>query len=283
MAVVSQAQNLFRTIVSRIKRLHIYGKIFLLLWLAFYIAIVVFIVVVTPSRIAQFLHDQATKLSHLQYGWLILAGAIVACSFPPLIGHTTLSTLCGFAFGLRGFYITSTASLVGSCLVFVILRTTFGARIRSWKNSKWEALETVIRAKGLPLIILIRVSPFPPWVYSNSLFASIESVTLWQFATATLFILPKLFLAVLIGSRMAPLSDGDSRDRMDTNTKILNSIVVGGGIIVAFVASWLVYSLVQKEIRTLEGVDPDVDRLAAEAIEEFDEQAPLLRSGSPEP
>lgn len=29
----------------------------------------------------------------------------------------------------------------------------------------------VQQAKGLPLIMLIRLSPFPPWVYSNTLFA----------------------------------------------------------------------------------------------------------------
>jgi hypothetical protein len=27
------------------------------------------------------------------------------------------------------------------------------------------------RAKGLPLIILIRLSPFPPWAYANAFFA----------------------------------------------------------------------------------------------------------------
>ena len=41
-------------------------------------------------------------------------------------------------------------------------------------------------AKGLPLIILIRFSPVPPWVYSNALFASINSVAFWQFMVATM-------------------------------------------------------------------------------------------------
>lgn len=27
------------------------------------------------------------------------------------------------------------------------------------------------KAKGLPLVILIRMSPLPPWVYANTLFA----------------------------------------------------------------------------------------------------------------
>ena len=173
-------------------------------WLAFYIAIAVFIVITTPTRIAQFLYDEAKKLSHTRFGWLLLAAAIIVVSFPPLIGHTTSATLCGFAYGLRGFFIASTASLVGSVLVFVILRTLFGARLRKWSktNAKWQALEEVVRAKGLPLIVLIRISPFPPWAYSNSLFASIDSVSLWQFAFATIFTFPKLLLEVFIGEQL---------------------------------------------------------------------------------
>lgn len=42
------------------------------------------------------------------------------------------------------------------------------------------------------------------------------------------------------------------------------------------------YTLVQTHIRKLEGVSPAVDELAAEAIEDFDEEAPLL-GGAPEP
>lgn len=32
----------------------------------------------------------------------------------------------------------------------------------------------------------------------------------------------------------------------------------------------------QREIRKLEGISPEVDELAAEAVEDFDEEAPLL-------
>ena len=106
-----------------------------------------------------------------------------------MIGHTTLLNLCGFAYGMKGFLIAGPASLVASTIVFIVLRYLFSGVIRSWseKNETWRALETVIvsffpcflllwptiiqDAKGLPLIILIRISPLPPWVYSNALFA----------------------------------------------------------------------------------------------------------------
>ena len=41
-----------------------------------------------------------------------------------------------------------------------------------------------------------------------------------------------------------------------------------------------VYTLVQRHIRHLEGIPAEVDESAAEAIEEFDEEAPLLSSKS---
>jgi len=40
----------------------------------------------------------------------------------------------------------------------------------------------------------------------------------------------------------------------------------------------LIYTLVQGHIRKLEGFPPEVDELAAEAIEQYDEEAPLLSS-----
>jgi len=79
---------------------------------------------------------------------------------------------------------------------------------------------------------------------------------------------------------MASLSDGDQREQMDTATKILNSVLIGGGITVAIGTSWWVYTLVQRHIRHLEGIPPEVDESAADDIEEFDERASLLSSRS---
>ncbi len=47
-------------------------------------------------------------------------------------------------------------------------------------------------------------------------------------------------------------------------------------------SSRLVYTLVQKHILELEGVPPEVDRMAAEALEEYDEGAPLLKPADEE-
>ncbi|KIK65363.1 hypothetical protein GYMLUDRAFT_38810 [Collybiopsis luxurians FD-317 M1] len=265
--------------VGRYQRLGTFGKMLLFIWALINVFLLIFIIVVTPARIFQFLYDEATELSRTPFGFLILGALILLVSFPPLIGHTTTVTMCGFAYGWRiGFFIAVIASVIASAAVFLLLRLLFSSRLRKWskKHQQFQALELVVREKGLPLIILIRLSPFPPWVYSNTLFASIESVKLWQFMVATSFLSPKLLLHAFIGSRMAALSDGDQRQEMDTSTKVLNGLLVGGGIVIAVLASWLVYRLVQNRIRNLEGISPVVDELAAEAIEDFDEEAPLL-------
>ncbi|KAF8974212.1 Golgi apparatus membrane protein TVP38 [Flammula alnicola] len=264
--------------INRYRKLHIFGKLFIWSVVIFYICMGVFVVVMKPARIAQFLYDKARILASTRFGWLALGGAFVLVSFPPLIGHTTLITLCGFAYGMKGFYIGAAGSVVGSALAFVVLRLLFSKRLHAWssQNQKWQALESVVTAKGLPLVVLIRISPFPPWVYSNSLFASIEAVKLWQFVVATFCVFPKILLHTFIGSKIAALSDGDQRGHMDTRTKILNGLLVGGGILIAIFASWTVYNLVQGHIRHLEGFPPEVDEAAAEAIEEYDEDAPLL-------
>ncbi|KAJ3574056.1 hypothetical protein NP233_g2029 [Leucocoprinus birnbaumii] len=264
----------------RYQKLHFFGKLFIWLVILFYILLAAFVIIVTPARVFQYLYDRAKQLSGTKWGWLALGITMCIVSVPPLVGHTTLTSLCGFAYGMKGFFISATASVLGSAGAFLLLRYLFSERIRQWSahNQKWQALEDVIKAKGLPLIILIRISPFPPWVYSNSLFASIEAVSVWQFAFATCFVFPKLALHTFIGSRMAALSDGHQRDRMDTHTKVINGLLVGGGLVIAVFTSWLIYTLVQSHIRTLEEFPPEVDELAAEAIEEYDEEAPLLGS-----
>ena len=78
----------------------------------------------------------------------------VIISFPPAIGHTTTVTLCGFAYGMKGFYLAAFGSVFGAAVAFVVLRWMFSARLRkiSSQNEKWQALEAVI-VRVLPYAI----------------------------------------------------------------------------------------------------------------------------------
>jgi len=262
---------------QRYRRLGIRGKLFIWSLIAFYIALAA-VFILKGAAIAQVMYDLAQKLSHMKYGWLIILVFMIFISFPPMISHTTTVTLCGFAYGTKGFFVALAGSVLGAAAAFIVLRFMFSKRLRKWSatNDKWTALETVVKAKGLPLVILIRLSPLPPWVYANTLFASIHTVKLWQFVIATVFLSPKIFLYTFIGSRLAPLSDGEQRQKMDTQTKIINGCLAGGGLLLGLLASVVVYRLVQRQLHHLKGVSPSAEEDIIEALEEADEGSPLL-------
>jgi len=279
---ITQLKRVSNAITARYSRLSFYGKALIWFLALFYVCLVAAIVVITPSRIAQALYDAAQSLRRQKFGWLVLGAILVVVCFPPFIGYSTVVNLCGFTYGLKGFFVAGLATLIGSALVFTTLRLLFSKRVQRWTSTseKWQALETVIRAKGLPLIILIRISSFPPWVYANALFAGINSVSLLQFLVATVFVLPRIFLFVFIGSRIAKFSDGEQRHRMDTQTKVVNGLAIAGGVLLTIIASSLVYYLMQKQIRKLHQSALERDELVAEALE-ASEEAPLLQSGTP--
>jgi len=178
---------------------------------------------------------------------------------------------------MKGFYIVAVASILGSSMVFLLFRFFFQHRVTAWssKNVRWKALTTVVKAKGLTLIILIRLSPFPSWAYSSVFFSSIETVSFWQFVIATIVLFPKFALYVFIGTRMAELSDGNQRIELDTQTKIIDSLLIVGGFVIGIGVGIFVYREVRNHIRRLEGLPSEVDALAAEAL---DEEAPLLNA-----
>ncbi|KAG1819742.1 uncharacterized protein BJ212DRAFT_1267165, partial [Suillus subaureus] len=184
----------------------------------FYVCLAAFTIVVTPARITQFTYDISQDLRHLPYGYILLIVAMIVISFPPFIGLGPLLHMFGFIYGMQGFIPAAVGTLAASAIVFVTLRMMFGERLhlQTSTNQKWQALEAVIRSKGMPLIILIRMSSLVPWARSNSLFASIASVSLLQFFVATLFVLPKVWVNVFVGSRLAKLSDRTQKNRMYT-------------------------------------------------------------------
>jgi len=244
-------EHYIRYSIHHFQKLSIRGKLLISAIALFNCFLAALIIIITPARIAQIVYDLGQVITEHHWGWLLLVALIQIASFPPMIGHTTMLNLCGFTYGINGFLVAALASLVASAVVFVVSRYIFGERLRSWseKNEAWKAVEAVVDAKGLPLIILIRISPFPPWSYSNALFASIQAVSLWQFVVATTCNFPKYLLYVFIGSRMASLSDGKQREHMDTETKVVNSILIVAGLLSSVASGWILYALVKRHLQ----------------------------------
>ena len=98
---------------------------------------------------------------------MVCATLAVVISFPPAVGHTTLITLCGYAYGMKGFSIAAAGSLFGAAVTFIVLRLLFSRRLRKWSqsNEKWQALETVIvclSVRGADSTTDLRLSARPP-------------------------------------------------------------------------------------------------------------------------
>jgi len=210
----------------------------------------------------------------MPYGWLLIGCIMVVLSFPPLAGYNTCTSLCGFAWGLQGFLVAAPATQIGSALAFLVLRNFFKHRISSWttKNKNWKALEEVIQAEGLPLIILIRLSPFPPYVYSQALFASVSVVKFWQFMLATVFYQSRILLSVFVGSRVAVFSDEKQRGQMDASAKVINGASIVIGLSLSIGVGWFLYRTTQKKILEMEGEEGDFALEGLEGVENI----PLL-------
>jgi len=269
---VEASRNVLSHLWKRYRKLSWNGKALIWCIIVAHILIIGAIISLGPKKLFQTLYDMAQRIRHMRFGWLLLSSVAVLTSFPPLVGYSIIITLCGFAYGqIGGFAIAAPSAVIGSALTFIILRLLFMDRIKSrtQKNPRWLAMEQVIEAKGLPLIILIRLCPIP-WVYSNALFASIEAVRLWQFVLATICFLPKLAIIIFVGSQVANLSDGKTRRSMTLTAKLLDvlSIVLSCGVAVG--TGWFVWAKTQEKIRRLqeEGLLEEIDGEAAAVLDE---------------
>lgn len=97
-------------------------------------------------RLADPLRCLRFALLHLYTIESALIRFLVVISFPPCMGHSTICTLCGFAYGMRGFPLAACGTLLGASICFVVLRFLFSRRLHEWSasNEKWQALETVV-------------------------------------------------------------------------------------------------------------------------------------------
>ncbi|EJD53711.1 hypothetical protein AURDEDRAFT_156958 [Auricularia subglabra TFB-10046 SS5] len=243
--------------------------------MAAYTGMILALVIIGPKKVTHAIYASAQRLRAMPYGWAILGSIMIATSIPPAVGFTTTTTLCGFAYGTKGFLLAAPATYAGSAVAFILLRLLFRKRIRSWANdnANWRALGSVIRAKGLPLICLIRLCPLP-WTGSNMLFASIETVTFAQFMLATTVLMPKIFVAVFIGGRLSQLADDEHAK--DPMSKWINGISIAVAGTVTILTSIYVWRVTRAEIEKLEDVPPEERRLAEDAVEDLEEAPPFF-------
>ena len=125
-----------------------------------------------------------------------------------------------------------------------------GRRLRTLSEStKWQAISKAVTERGIALVVLLRLCPVPPWVYSNLGFSLIprDKLSYTQFLLATVLSTPRLFLHVFIGSRVFALSD--PTQELDSTSKILDISGIVAGMVLSTVLGWYVYRVTMSKIK----------------------------------
>ena len=101
------------------------------------------------------------------------------------------------------------------CAVYLPPCTATGSK-GSTLDSPYQSLP--VPALGLRQLVVCRAFLWPTYYNSKLIIVlqSIRAVRFWQFVVATTVVFPKVALHVFIGSRLASLSDGETRRQMDT-------------------------------------------------------------------
>lgn len=208
----------------------------------------------------------------MRFGWLILVSCLVVASFPPLIGYGMLISVCGFVYGFPfGILPAAAGSITGATVVFQLSRALqkssfFSNKLSSLSNSpKWRAISLAITERGIGLVVLLRLCPIPPWVYSNLGFSLLpeEQLSYWNFLLATLLSTPRLFLHVFIGSRVFNLSDPNQE--LDGTSKMIDIASIVTGMTLSTALGWYVYKTTMRKIKeSVHDVYDDNENLLSE-------------------
>lgn len=233
-------------------------KRFMLIVSGIVLLVVMILGVVFHKKLLTLLVSFSDIIKDSKYGQLIILAMVVFVSIPPFLGYSLTSSLCGMAYGFKGWPLLAAATVIGSSIGFLLSR--YLMRKQSQKlgeNPKFRALTSTMSDEGLTLLVMIRLCPLP-YSMSNGALASIPSVSLWKFALATAITTPKLFMHIFVGDRLVRLNE-----KSDWTEKILNVVSILIAVGIGSLTAYIMY------IRTVERVERD----SAENYVELEAQA----------
>ncbi|KAF2234508.1 hypothetical protein EV356DRAFT_446484 [Viridothelium virens] len=203
------------------------------------------------KKIFAWLGPVAERWRNITGGWLIIWALTFTVSFPPLIGYSTVVTLAGFVYGLHGWFIVASATVVGSAASFVVSRTVLSGFVqRMTQNDKrFAALSLVLKHDGLKLLCMIRLCPLP-YSLSNGAISTIPSVNVRDFAIATAAVTPKLLIHVFVGSQLGSLAEHGDKMSAGAKAASYSGMAIGG--IAGVVTGWWMYRKVGARAQELE-------------------------------
>ncbi|KAF2278134.1 uncharacterized protein EI97DRAFT_431394 [Westerdykella ornata] len=208
------------------------------------------------------------KWRDLPAGWLILWVLIFVVSFPPLLGYSTLLTICGFVFGFpNGWFIAASASVVGSTVSFILSRSVLKNMVHRLvaHDTRFAALALTLKHDGIKLLVMIRMCPLP-YSLSNGAIATFPTVHWASYASATAIVSPKLMLHVFVGSQLEKIAEGGGK--MDAKTKAISYLSIVIGIVAGLATGWIMYRKTKERAAELEAEErAGVRRASVEDLE----------------
>jgi len=181
-------------------------------------------------------------------GAFLVAFLIFISSFPLVPGYGTLTTFAGFVYGFPlGFVPAFIGALSGATTCFTLGRL-FGQNYAHSVLSKYKYIRSIIRAvnsKGIKLLILIRLAPYPYNLMNIALTATSVSTKGFVFATAVSLI--KLSTHTIIGANLDTL-----HDTLVTNPTPLKIFGVVCGVLLGLGIMVYIYWLTRKAVAEME-------------------------------
>ena len=159
-------------------------------------AIILFIIVFATHKddVIWLLQSFSLWLNEHPLGPFLVFILISITAFPPTPGYSTLVIFTGFVYGMKGWFIASSAAIFGACSVFIITRKF---KIGFTMDRNWMLIAKVIEKKGLWFVLLLRLAP-SPFNLSNVIFA-VTKVEFTTFAAATALSTIKLLMHIYLG------------------------------------------------------------------------------------
>ena len=192
------------------------------------------------ERIFAYLRPAAKRWRDTPGGWLVLWFLTFFVSFPPMIGYSTCVTVAGFVYGMKGWLIIASATVVGSTASFMVSRTVLRKYVSrlAERNKRFAALSLVLKHDGIKLLVMIRLCPLP-YSFSNGAISTIPTVTWQNFMLATALVTPKLLLHIFVGRQIGLLAE--EGNKMDAKTKMISYLSIAIGMAAGIATGYFIY------------------------------------------
>ncbi len=174
--------------------------------------VVALIVAIRLLPIREWLHVFHLYVQGLGPAGYVLYAAVYAVSVVFLVPASLLTLGAGAIFGVvAGSIVVTIGATLGATIAFVLAKTILRDRVEAWTASKpkLRAIDTAIRHEGTKLMLLMRVSGFPPFTWINYVLG-LTGVRLLPYVLTTMFgILPGVIAFTYAGAAGAAAVRGE--------------------------------------------------------------------------